>query len=29
MGMVVPDTGIIGGFADSDLPIVGDNQPVS
>lgn len=29
MGSVIPDTGIIGGFADSDLPIVGDNQPVS
>lgn len=29
MGTVVPDTGIIGGFAESDLPIVGDNQPVS
>lgn len=28
MGTVVPDTGIIGGFAESDLPIVGDNQPV-
>lgn len=29
MGTVIPDTGIIGGFAESDLPIVGDNQPVS
>jgi beta-sarcoglycan len=28
MGMVIPDTGIIGGFAESDLPIVGDNQPI-
>lgn len=28
MGTVIPDTGIIGGFAESDLPIVGDNQPV-
>lgn len=29
MGTVIPDTGIIGGFAESDLPIIGDNQPVS
>lgn len=29
MGTVIPDTGIIGGFTESDLPIVGDNQPVS
>lgn len=28
MGTVIPETGIIGGFAESDLPIIGDNQPV-
>lgn len=28
MGTVVPESGIIGGFADRDLPIVGDTQPV-
>lgn len=28
MGTIIPDSGIIGGFSESDLPIIGNNQPV-
>ncbi|GIY04030.1 hypothetical protein CEXT_343431 [Caerostris extrusa] len=28
MGTVIPDSGVIGGFIGSDLPIIGDNQPI-
>ncbi|GFX68318.1 beta-sarcoglycan [Trichonephila clavipes] len=28
MGTVIPDSGVIGGFTESDLPITGDNQPI-
>ncbi|XP_015919864.1 beta-sarcoglycan isoform X2 [Parasteatoda tepidariorum] len=28
MGTITPDTGVIGGFSDSDLPIIGDNKPI-